>query len=143
MRRRAAGEAGSVTLWVLGFCLVLFVLGSIVFDLYRAFSERQEVAGWADAAAVAGATAVDEGHFRATGEARLVPGVAEARALEYLDRQDGYDPAEVVTMVAATETEVTVYLEREVEFALLSGLLAGEDPVLVQISGTSTPRIGS
>ena len=45
-------------------------------------------------------------------------------------------------MVAATDTEVTVYLEREVAFALLSGLLAGEEPVLVQISGTSTPRIG-
>ncbi|MGD2051206.1 MAG: pilus assembly protein TadG-related protein [Acidimicrobiia bacterium] len=142
MRRRAAGEAGSVTLWVLGLCLVLCVLGSLVFDLYRAFSERQEVAGWADAAAVAGATAIDEAYFRATGEARLMPGAAEARALEYLDRQDGYDPVEVVTMVAASETEVTVSLEREVEFALLGGLLAGEDPVLVQISGTATPRIG-
>jgi len=143
MRRRVSGEAGSVTLWVLGLCLVLFVLGSIVFDLYRAFSERQEVAGWADAAAVAGATAVDGERFRATGEARLLPGVAEARALEYLDHQDGYDPVEVVTLVSATETEVTVYLEREVEFALLNGLLAGEDPVLVQVSGYSTPRVGS
>jgi hypothetical protein len=45
-------------------------------------------------------------------------------------------------MVAATDTEVTVHLEREVEFALLGGLLAGEEPVLVQISGTATPRIG-
>jgi hypothetical protein len=57
---------------------------------------------------VAGATAVDEAHFRVSGKVRLVPSDAEARAFEYLGRQDGYDPAEVVTMVSATETEVTV-----------------------------------
>ena len=48
-------------------CLVLFALGGISLDLWRAFSERRALAATADAAALAGASAVDEARYRASG----------------------------------------------------------------------------
>jgi hypothetical protein len=41
-RRRNVGarrESGTITLWMLGLCLMLFLLGGISLDLWRAFSE--------------------------------------------------------------------------------------------------------
>ena len=65
MSRRA--ESGTVTLWLLGLCLMLFALGGISLDLWRAFSERRALAATADAAALAGASAIDEARYRASG----------------------------------------------------------------------------
>ena len=53
----ARHESGTITLWMLGLCLMLFLLGGISLDLWRAFSERRSLAASADAAAVAGASA--------------------------------------------------------------------------------------
>jgi Flp pilus assembly protein TadG len=65
-RRPSIGErreAGTITLWMLGLCLMLFLLGGISLDLWRAFSERRSLAATADAAAVAGASALDEAAY--------------------------------------------------------------------------------
>src|ERR1700716_167274 len=43
-------ESGTITLWMLGLCLMLFLLGGISLDLWRAFSERRSLAATADAA---------------------------------------------------------------------------------------------
>jgi Flp pilus assembly protein TadG len=60
----ARRESGTITLWMLGLCLMLFLLGGISLDLWRAFSERRSLAATADAAAVAGASALDEAAYR-------------------------------------------------------------------------------
>ena len=73
-------ESGTITLWMLGLCLMLFLLGGISLDLWRAFSERRSLAASADAAAVAGASALDEAAYRSTGAVRLVPADAQRRA---------------------------------------------------------------
>ena len=52
-----AAEHGTITLWILGLCLMLFLLGGISLDLWRSFSERRALAATADAAALAGASA--------------------------------------------------------------------------------------
>ncbi|MFI5372728.1 MAG: pilus assembly protein TadG-related protein, partial [Candidatus Eisenbacteria bacterium] len=52
------GSQGTVTLWLLGLCLLLFALGGISLDLWRSFSERRALVATADAAALAGASAV-------------------------------------------------------------------------------------
>ena len=82
-RRRNIGarrESGTITLWLLGLCLMLFLLGGISLDLWRAFSERRSLAATADAAAVAGASALDEAAYRNSGAVRLVPVDAQRRA---------------------------------------------------------------
>src|SRR5262249_61898940 len=87
---------------MLGLCLMLLLLGGISLALWRAFSERRSLAAAADAAAVAGASALDEAAYRGSGAVRLVPADARRRALaslaDQLDRRALRD-----TRVEATE----------------------------------------
>src|SRR5262245_66427365 len=87
MRARRDDERGTVTLWLLGVCLLLFALGGISLDLWRGFSTRRSLANTADAAALAGASAVDEDAYRQRGVVELDPARAEARAREHVARQ--------------------------------------------------------
>ena len=80
-----------MTLWGIGLTLVLFAFAGVVVDGWRAFTVRQDLAGMADAAAAAGATALDEDAYRSAGVVVLEPGVAQARAAEYLSRQEGFE----------------------------------------------------
>ena len=76
------GESGTITLWLLGVCLLLFALGGISLDLWRGFSARRSLATAADAAALAGASAIDEEAYRRSGVVQLDPalgGIARER----------------------------------------------------------------
>jgi hypothetical protein len=113
-----------VTLWVLGLCLMMFLLGGISLDLWRAFSERRGLASIADAAAVAGASAIDEDLYRASSVVQLDPGLAQQRARASLDGQldrralRGAD-------VSADLQHVTVVVHGTVDFALLDLVTPG------------------
>jgi Flp pilus assembly protein TadG len=134
----ARREAGTVTLWLLGVCLLLFALGGISLDLWRAFSERRSLAATADAAALAGASAIDEGQYRSSGAVVLVPALAEARARGHLARQ--LDRAALRSAVVHADPEaVTVVVHGDVGFTLL-GVLAPGDDFDVQVTATATPR---
>lgn len=137
--KRAAEEHGTITLWMLGLCLVTLFIGGVSFDLWRAFSERRALAGMADAAAVAGASGVDTDHFRSTGEVRLDPDLGEALAWDNLKRQTD-DRSLVDANVAATATEVTVQTKGRVRFTLLRIFLSGAAPFTVTATATAEPR---
>jgi Flp pilus assembly protein TadG len=141
MRRRALltrGESGTVTMWVLGLCVMLFLLGGISLDLWRAFSERRSLAATADAAAVAGASALDEAAYRSAGAVRLVPADARRRAqaslAEQLDRRALRD-----ARVEATEQAVTVAVEGSVDFSLLQ-IAAPGDELAITVHATARPQ---
>jgi Flp pilus assembly protein TadG len=98
--------------------MMLLLLGGISLDLWRAFSERRSLAAAADAAAVAGATALDTDAYRATGTVQLVPAEAEQRALASLrDQLDQRSMRDV--RVTADTTTVTVEVHGDVTFTLL------------------------
>src|SRR5438034_1316714 len=98
--------------------VMLFALGGISIDLWRSFSARRALAAGADAAALAGASAIDEGRYRASGVVALVPAVAERRARASLAAQ--LDRAAMRgAEVDATEQSVTVVVRGEVGFTLL------------------------
>src|SRR5262249_58537400 len=103
---------------MLGLCLMLLLPGGISLDLWRAFPERRSLAAAADAAAVAGASALDEAAYRGSGAVRLVPADARRRALaslaDQLDRRALRD-----TRGEATEDEVTVVVGGAGEFSPL------------------------
>jgi hypothetical protein len=61
--RDGVWERGTITLWMLGCCLMLFAVGGISVDLWRSFSVRRSLAAAADAAALSGASAIDEERF--------------------------------------------------------------------------------
>ena len=136
MNRRA--EAGTITLWMVGIALLLFALGGMSLDLWRAFSERRSLAATADAAALAGASAIDEERYRTSGAVVLVPSVAESRAREHISRQLDRRALRRVSVHADTEA-VTVVVHGEVGFTLL-GVLAPRGDFEVEVTSTATPR---
>ena len=120
------GEAGTITLWVLGLCIMLFLVGGISLDLWRAFSERRALAAAADAAAVAGASALDEPAYRRSGTVRLVPGDAQRRAMGSLASQ--FDRRALRgSRVEADGTRVIVEVTGNVDFSLLQLLSPGDE----------------
>lgn len=135
---RARRESGTITLWMLGLCLMLFLLGGISLDLWRAFSERRSLAATADAAAVAGASALDEAAYRSSGAVRLVPADAQRRAqaslAEQLDRRALRD-----SRVEATEETVIVTVGGSVDFSLLQVVAPG-DEFAITVHATARPE---
>lgn len=136
--RHGRRESGTITMWMLGLCVMLFLLGGISLDLWRAFSERRSLAASADAAAVAGASALDEAAYRSSGVVRLVPADAQRRAqaslAEQLDRRALRD-----SRVDATEAEVTVTVGGSVDFSLLQ-IVAPGDEFDITVRATARPQ---
>ena len=135
---RTRGEPGTVTLWLLGVCLLLFALGGISVDLWRGFSARRSLANTADAAALAGASAIDEDAYRQQGIVQLDPAVAESRARAHVTRQLDVGALRDVD-VHADRDVVTVVVRGEVGFTLL-GVLAPDGDLPVRVTATATPR---
>ena len=134
------GERGVVTLWILGCCLMTFALGGLSLDLWRAFSERRALAAAADAAALAGAAAIDESRYRASAELVLVPEVAVARARVSLREQ--LDTASLRdARVSVHADSVTVVVRGVVGFSLLRVL--GDGAFDVEVASTAMPRRSS
>jgi Flp pilus assembly protein TadG len=131
-------ESGTTALWMLGLCLMLFLLGGISLDLWRAFSERRSLSATADAAAVAGASALDEAAYRGSGAVRLVPADARRRAeaslADQLDRRALRD-----ARIEATEDEVTVVVGGSVDFSLLQIASPG-DEFAITVRATARPQ---
>jgi len=137
-RRSLRREEGSVTIWMLGVCVMILFLGGISLDLWRVFTERRALAARVDSAAVAGASGIDEAAFRDRDEVQLDPALAEAIAWESLNSQDP-DPSLVTQSVAATPEEITVTATGQVHFTLL-GVLLPDEPFTVMVSATVSPE---
>ncbi|MGH8986935.1 MAG: pilus assembly protein TadG-related protein [Acidimicrobiia bacterium] len=135
---RARAESGTMTIWMLGLCVMLLLLGGISLDLWRAFSERRALASAADAAAIAGASALDEPAYREAGEVRLVPAAAEQRAAaslaEQVDRRSLRG-----SRVRADEQAVVVEVTGNVDFSLLQLLTPG-DAFEIIVRATARPQ---
>ena len=138
--RRTQGprESGTVTLWLLGVCMLLFALGGISVDLWRGFSARRSLSNAADAAALAGASAIDEDAYRERGVVQLDPAVAESRARAHMTRQVDAGALRDVA-VHADRDAVTVVVRGEIGFTLLAVLDPGGD-LPVRVTATATPR---
>lgn len=136
---RGGTEAGGITLWLLGLCITLLFVGGLSLDLWRAFSERRALAAIADAAAVAGASAVADGEFRSGGGVLLDPARAEQRAAASAALQPR--PRSLTAVVPAADPErIVVTVIGEVELTLLRVLAGDLGPLPVQVRAVATPR---
>jgi Flp pilus assembly protein TadG len=131
-------ESGTITLWLLGLCLLLFALGGVSLDLWRGFSARRSLSTAADAAALAGASAIDEEAYRRSGVVQLDPALAESRAREHLARQADAEGLGAVVVRADRET-VTVEVHGEIGFTLL-GVVDPDGHLAVRVTASATPR---
>ena len=130
-------ERGTITLWLLGCCVMVLALGGLGVDLGRGFSERRALHAAADAAALAGAGAIDEVEYRATGRLVLVPALAEAAARDHLAHQDDTRSLRAVQVFADTD-HVEVLVDGEVDLSLLR--LLAREPMRVRVRATAVPR---
>jgi uncharacterized membrane protein len=135
---RARGDDGTLTIWMLGLCLMLLLLGGIGLDLWRAFSERRALAAAADAAAIAGASALDEAAYRSQGAVQLAPGAAERHAAESLAEQVDRRALRGSTIRADGEA-VYVEVSGSVDFSLLQ-LLSPGDTFEITVRAVARPQ---
>jgi Flp pilus assembly protein TadG len=130
-------ERGTITLWMLGCCMMLFAVGGISVDLWRSFSVRRSLAAAADAAALSGASAIDEDRYRSAAAVELVPELAEARARASLRHQLDATAMRSAEISADSQT-VTVKVRGEVGLTLLR--LVDDRELDIAVAATATPR---
>lgn len=136
------GERGSAPLWFLGLALCVLMVGAMSAELWRALGERQEMVAIADAGAVAAASVIDLEHYRATGQLRIDPEEAAARALVVIDGHSGSADLSGAPLieVAADGSSVTVEVMREVPFGLLRMLSLSDDRFVVSGVAVAYPH---
>jgi len=123
-------EAGMVTAFVVIFTVALLVMAGLVLDGGLALSAKVRAIDDAQAAARAGAQAINIPLYRATGQVTLNPTEASADAEQYL-AQAGQSGT-----VTVNGDQVTVTITVTQRTQLLS--LAGIDHLSVSGSGTAT-----
>lgn len=79
-----AGDEGRVSAFVVTLLVAILALAGLTLDGGLALTAKIRASGQAEAAARAGAQALDLGAYRATGAVRLVPAQATAQARSYL-----------------------------------------------------------
>jgi hypothetical protein len=121
-------ELGSAPIWFLGLAVCVLMVGALSAELWRIIGERQELVAMADAAAVAGAAAIDLELYRSTGQAVIQPTGARARALAVIASSSGGADlaAAPVIEVGGNGAWMRVELVRVVPFGLLR-ILALDD----------------
>ena len=135
--KREERDRGFVTVWALGMVLIVMFLGAISFDLWSGFATRRDYAGAVDQAAQAGANALNQDHFRATGERKLDADRAEQLASENLATHGLANVTGV--LIDATADEVVVEVTGAVDVGLLR-IFGGGDPLVVHVRAVGQPR---
>ena len=104
--RRQAGQASVI---LIGALVVGLAFAGLAIDGARLFTARRDLQRVADSAALAGASAIDEGHFRATAgsEVRLDAGSARAAADRVL-QASGLPPGTQIDVIVEPD-RVTVH----------------------------------
>ena len=137
-RRELHDDRGTALTWLLGLLVMVLALGGLSLDLWRAFSERRLVAGVVDAAAIAGASGLDQQLLRDTGDLRLDPALARQRAAASLASHSETVDNPTIT-VAPDGSAITVSATRQVPLTL-ARLIQPQGDHTVGAEATSTPR---
>ncbi|MGH8912308.1 MAG: pilus assembly protein TadG-related protein [Acidimicrobiia bacterium] len=126
-------ERGSITLWMVGMVMVVFVVGGIAIDLWRGLAAHRQVAAVVDSAAVAAGSGIDEIAWRDQGLLRLDAGHVDERVAVSVSAQD---PESIVVAVvtAADGSSATVTGSTTVDLTLLAIVADGA----FEVSATAT-----
>lgn len=133
-------EQGFVTVWILGLCVTMLVLGGISIDLWRAFGERRSLVAAADSAARAGASGIDPDIRRNTGRLQIDPVLAATRARASLRSINGLEITGTPD-VTVDGNQVTVVVRGRFDLGFLD-LLDPRGPVTITVTATAEPHEG-
>lgn len=130
-------ERGQVTVMVAGLALICFAVAGFAIDATRAFLFRRTLQNGADSSALAGATELDIGAFRAgAGNVVVAERAAEDVARSFVQRRD----LPVTARVDAEADAVRVLLRGRMPTTLLG--LVGIEVVDVTAVAEATPLEG-
>jgi hypothetical protein len=117
-RRRCRGEEGTVTAFVVIFTLALILLAGLVVDGGLTLAARVQAIDEAQAAARAGAQAIDLATYRADGPLVLQSDQARQAALDYL-ATTGHDGT---VYVHDNQVDVTVHITQPMQILGIAGI---------------------
>lgn len=137
--RNRRNDRGSLTLWSLAICVALLAFGGVTIDFWRAISGWRRLAAAADAAAAAGASGIDEAHYRATGELVLDPGRAEQLALNSLSAQLDDSDITGASSIDVDADQITIVLDGEVDL-FLPQIVGQDGDISMSVTATADPR---
>jgi uncharacterized membrane protein len=125
---------------ILGALLIGLAFTGLAVDGARLFTARRDLQNVADSAALAGASAIDEGHFRATDgrEVQLDAGSART-AVERVLAASGI-PASAAVDVEIDGDVVRVRISRPVEMTFLR--IVGDREEEIGASASASPQTG-
>lgn len=136
-RVRRRGDTGGGSVLAIGFFLLGLALTGLAYDTTRVIIVRRDLQSAADAAALAGASRIDQRAWRqSSGHDRRLDAdaaVAEARRVFGLQAPSGTS-----VEVAATRERVVVRAEARVAFLILP--MVGIDSAVATASARAAPR---
>lgn len=139
--RRLADDRGSMSVFVVLFSVVVFLLAGLLVDGGAAINARLRAADVAEQAARAAGDQIDVDHLRETGRALLLPGgEACARAEEIIGVHDTDEIEMVGCAVGDGQAQVTVTVGVRWEAFFLAAL--GFSGSSMEASATAGPDIG-
>jgi len=133
-RRRAAGDEGQVTAFVVVIMAALILLAGLVVDGGLTLDAREQALGEAQEAARAGAQAINLAIYRQDGALVLDPAEAAADARRYLAGSGGTGTVQV------TGNQVTVTVTRVQQMQILDA--AGLTAITVHATASAVPDRG-
>lgn len=129
MRRRWRGEAGTVTAFVAAFTVALLAVAGLVVDGGYMLAGQRAAFDEAEAAARAGAQAIDEDTLRQGGAVVVQPDAARQRVAEYLSHSGHAGTVDV------NGDAVTVRVTVRQRLTILG--MFGVGPATIEASGTA------
>jgi len=136
--RSERGDA--IVVFCVAMVLVILPLGGISLDLWHAVSDERALQSAADAAAAAGAGAINTAAYRVDpNDPILDPAQAMANALAILRDQSGLPGLSQPPTIIATSQGITVVLREHVQLTLLR-LVAGNRTINITATAASSPR---
>jgi uncharacterized membrane protein len=138
--KRRRGQAGQASVVLVGALLIGLAFTGLAVDGARLFTARRDLQNIADSAALAGASAIDEAHFRATDghEVRLDPSGARAAAGRVLEASA--IPASATVEIIVDADRVLVHVGKPVEMTFLR--IVGTREQRIGASATASPQTG-
>lgn len=135
-----SGSAGQASIVLIGALIVGLAFVGLAVDGARLFTARRDLQNIADSAALAGASAIDESHFRTTGgnEVRLDASGAR-RAVDEVLAASGLPP-ETRVDVAVEPDRVVVHLDRPVGMTFLR--IVGDRAETIGATASAGPQTG-
>jgi Putative Flp pilus-assembly TadE/G-like len=138
LRRPITCERGQMTVFVVGMALVAFAVVAFAADGTRAFLMRRTLQNAADAAALAGASQLDEQSYYSSkgGRVDIDPAEGERGAAAWLSRR----ALDAGATIHASESEVSVVLRTEMQTTLLG--IVGIGSISVAAEAVAEPLTG-